>query len=223
VTGFFVDATEQREKARRAEQKLLERDATRAPRRPRLDEVETEVTDGIAPVFLRDGVWERSRETSIERRAMRFRDGLPPPEPEVAPDAIGRVLPPPPPVLVDRRRKDAHGAGLSPGRADELTHSQKKRLRRKRNRAERQQDPAAPYGDASGRLPPSPTPTDRPVRESCDAACILRFPDETTQRVVCRLTPFPHPNQPHLVQIRDAHGRADHAAEIFVGFWLPGE
>lgn len=116
---------------------------------------------------------------------------------------------------------------------DELSQSQKKRLRRKRNRDERRQmNGAAPYPLPQDRhVPPNgvavelapPSPTSIPDRESCEASCEVLLPDGSRQTVICRLTPFPHPNQPHLVQMRDANGRPNHAAEIFVGFWLPGE
>lgn len=236
--SFFVDAQEQRERARRAEQRLLEHDAIRTPRPPtRSDEADEYADYRPPPVFLRDGAYQQSRETSVERRAVRFRDGLPPPEPEVAPQNIQRVLPPPPVPLQDQQVFDQNRGALpitsisvsrSPS-PDELSQSQKKRLRRKRNRDERRQSVPAPYPLPQDRtngqaldLPP-PTPRNPETRESCEAEVSCLLPDGRVERMICRLTPFPHPNQPHLVQLRDADGTPEKSAEIFVGFWLPGE
>jgi hypothetical protein len=39
-------------------------------------------------------------------------------------------------------------------------------------------------------------------------------------RLVCPLSPWPHPNQPHLLKLDSAQ---DDGAEIFVGWWCRDE
>lgn len=106
---FYVDPSEQRAKARRAEQALLWHSENRTPRpvAPLDDEHER---SSLPPVFQKaPGQWEYARETSVDKRSARFRDTHlygPPPPPPVAPDQIPRLLPPPkflvPQELADR-------------------------------------------------------------------------------------------------------------------------
>jgi hypothetical protein len=99
VSSYLVDADDQRQKARRAEQRLLEHDATRVPRRgaPPPDSEEQEISN-LPPVFVRpDSGPVYSRETSLDRRSARFRDTHlygPPPPPPVSPDEVPRLLAP---------------------------------------------------------------------------------------------------------------------------------
>ena len=97
--SFYVDAAEQRAKARRAEAILQEHSQTRVPRPPSrsYSEYEEEERSALPPVFKREHGYEHARETSVDKRAARFRDTHlygPPPPPPVSPDAIPRMLPP---------------------------------------------------------------------------------------------------------------------------------
>lgn len=97
--SFYVDASDQRQKARLAEQQLLEHSQTRVPRPPSAQYLayEEEERSALPPVFKREYGYEHARETSVDRRAARFRDTHlygPPPPPPVSPDAIPRMLPP---------------------------------------------------------------------------------------------------------------------------------
>jgi hypothetical protein len=309
--GFYIDADDQRQKARRAEQRLLEHSESRQPRPPsrRYDAEEDDpVAASLPPVFRREGQYQTARDTSIERRAARFRDGLPPPPPpEPHGDGVPRILRPASPPLLDQRLLDRGVAipvesapptqpvqftppiiavpqvdqsyredeseshyrmtpqGLVPigspaaappvvpadtltwgnafidsnrlaivlpdNDAASLTPSQKKRLRRKKKKLQGASRPA-PYPlsvDASRpqiSVPPVPTngavhPTHPEVRQTaCDVEVLVQMPDGSVHRVCCPLTPFPHPNQPHLVQLRSAQ---NDGAEIFLGFWMAGE
>lgn len=304
MSGFYVDADEQRQKARWAEQRLLEHSLVR-PQKPRSYAAEDDsIESSLPPVFRKEGYYASARETSVDRRAARFRDGLPPPPP---PDTtnLQRVLAPPPPPLQNPDgslvapsttghnvrggpnplpaslvpqfypngveyghghdpaappippsysesdttehaawRTNPQGGSSSP---TGLSPSQKKRLRRKKKRegtarpapyplAVDQQSYARGVG-VSPRMPVPPTitlPTPIPplppevepsfpnvTQRACNAECLLRLPNGSVTRVRCPLTPFPHPNQPHLVKLSPADPTDD--TEIFLGFWLPGE
>lgn len=118
----FIDAGEQREKARRAEQQLLLHDQVRQPAQHsqayrswyRNGDAydEDDRPDALPPVFRRDGEVVASRPTSVDKRAIRFRDGLPPPPLVLPPDSeTPRYLPPPAAALVPQELFDA---GLDP-------------------------------------------------------------------------------------------------------------
>lgn len=296
--SFYVDADDQRQKARWAEQQLLAHDERRPARPPRYDPADDEPSSGLPPVFRKEGYYAASRDTSIERRASRFRDGLPPPPlltPEMDPTAIPRLLPPSLPPLIP---PDQFGAPLSAGRQTDpqappdwlppeppepqyrmtaqglvptsqlrwetrlpdpstmsvfpysdsnrpfeppvsLTPSQKKRLRRKRKKEANGTAPGLPgpprpapfplavdmpaNGHAPG-LPGPPSavfPTHPEITQTqCSAEVLVRMPNGSTHRLVCPLRPFPHPNQPHMIQLQSAQ---PDGAEIFIGFWMPGE
>jgi hypothetical protein len=113
-----------------------------------------------------------------------------------------------------------------------LTASQKKRLRKKKAKERGSQSRPAPYPlqqdmNTNGHAPdfpaeiwPEPNPEASPQTE-CNREAIVRFYDPRTQkhvehRLVCPLKPFPHPNQPHLLQVPSA---LDDGTEIFVGWW----
>lgn len=219
----------------------------------------------LPPVYRRDGEYQRSRDTSVERRNARFRDGLPPPplpprySVEGGPpglDEIPRVLRPASPPLMNQEEYD-NAARIASGEAPPmtytmsqppLTHSQKKRLKRKLKKQERsgqnQQQRSAPFplqidqqitqtipqvsapiqhanGYAVEQPPEVVLPTNpEQVRQQCEAAITVMFSDGSMQRLYCPLTPYPHPNQPHLVKLA-VQGPA--GAEAFLGFWLAGE
>jgi hypothetical protein len=310
--GFYIDADDQRQKARWAEQRLLEHSESRQPCPPSrrsATEEDDPVAASLPPVFRREGQYQTARDTSIERRAARFRDGLPPPPPpEPLGDGVPRMLRPASPPLLDQRLLDRGVAipvepvssaqpvqsmppmialpqadqayredesepqyrmtpqGLVPvvntaaapplvptkdltwGNAfidpnqlvivlpdidaASLSPSQKKRLRRKKKKLSTGASRPAPYPlqiDQSRPVvsaPPPATngavhPSHSEIRQTaCDAEVLVQMPDGSVHRVRCPLTPFPHPNQPHLVQLRSAQGDG---AEIFLGFWMAGE
>ena len=98
--SFYVDANEQRQKARWAEQRLQEHTALRQPRRGPALEADLDPStpeSALPPVFRTHEGYANAREPSVDRRAARFRDthiyGPPPPPPARA-DDIQRVLPP---------------------------------------------------------------------------------------------------------------------------------
>ena len=116
-----------------------------------------------------------------------------------------------------------------------LTPSQKKRLRRKKNRGARIPSPppfplqvdqqrVTPNGHAATTLPPpEPNPNLDPGRSFCGHEALVKFRQrgqEIVQRLVCPLRPFPHPNQPHLLHLESA---SDDGVQIFVGWWEPEE
>lgn len=282
--GFYVDADEQRAKARLAEQRLLEHSMNRTPRQRPLIE-EDPIESSLPPVFRKEGYYETARDTSVDRRAARFRDGLPPPPPPDTTD-MPRVLLPPAPPLMDQQAFDrgvpiptprpilelppppladdwligsvelpeqvfvSNGAASLPDA--QLSPSQKKRLRRKRKKEEQRSQQGSANGER--RPAPMPLPIDRqylaPVPETalppivppkppveyvlvppspshpeitqtaCNAETMVRMPNGSAHRVRCPLRPFPHPNQPHMIQLADATGQG---TEIFLGFWLEGE
>ena len=95
--SFYVDAQEQRHKARLAEQRLLEHAERRLPRPGHQASEDEEITT-LPPVFRKEGSYDGSRETSLDRRAARFRDTHlygPPPPPPTPPGDVPRLLPPP--------------------------------------------------------------------------------------------------------------------------------
>lgn len=102
-----------------------------------------------------------------------------------------------------------------------LTPSQKKRLRRKKKQQQQQGMKENAQNRQNGHTaslpPPTPTYPDAPLR--CDAPVRFRMPDGSLHTLHCPLTPYPHPNQPHLVQLEPAND----GTEIFVGWWAPGE
>jgi hypothetical protein len=78
-----------------------------------------------------------------------------------------------------------------------------------------------------------PTPAPFPVEPTpealqqtqCDQEAIMRIYDPKQQRhiehrLVCPLKPFPHPGQPHLLQVPSA---LDDGTEIFIGWWHADE
>lgn len=286
--GFYIDADDQRQKARLAEQRLLEHSATRQPRRASRYAEDDDEQSSLPPVFRREGQYANGRDTSVERRASRFRDGLPPPPPPVPVDEVPRLLPPPPPPLLDaygnpvqpslypqqvqsfqedgpQREYRRTAAGIVPvynGQAapaqlvypeqplysasipvgpGPLSESQKKRLRRKKNRDAKRTPSPAPFPlerdrDISPRLPATattlppppleltlpPSPTYPEITQTaCDVECIVRMPNGSAHRLRCPLTPFPHPNQPHMVQLQSADPSVQ--AQVFIGFWMPGD
>lgn len=115
-----------------------------------------------------------------------------------------------------------------------LTPSQKKRLRRKqakerRGGADGRGPSPAPYPLPADRQrlgatdPPRPDPTVAALPQSCGHEALVMLPYQgqfITHRLRCPLTPYPHPNQPHLLQLQSA---TDDGTEIFVGWWGPGE
>lgn len=283
MSGFYVDADDQRARARRAEQRLRERDQNR-PIRPRAyDPSDDTAESSLPPVFRKEGYYAAGRDTSVERRAARFRDGLPPPPPPtfdqigeiprllppslpalVPPDQFGmpaptgQVVPGYPPTYQDRPplpeppepqyRLTAQGlvpyaplppevqprlsAPVPPNGLAPLTPSQKKRLRRKRKReadgtAGLTSPRPAPFPLAVDLqtngygLPSAVFPTHPEITQTrCEAEVLVRMPNGSTHRLVCPLQPFPHPNQPHMIQLPSAQ---QDGAEIFIGFWMPGE
>jgi hypothetical protein len=125
-----------------------------------------------------------------------------------------------------------------------LTASQKKRLRKKKAKERTTSARPAPYPlqqdqrpqpepslsprpDTNGHAPdfpaeiwPEPNP-EASLQTQCDQEAIMRLYDPKQQRhiehrLVCPLKPFPHPNQPHLLQVPSA---LDDGTEIFVGWW----
>jgi hypothetical protein len=89
--GFHVDSGEQRERARRAEQRLLEHSQQRRPQ-PRRGYQQDEYPpddpeDAPPPVFKVGGQFLAGRDpsTAPDKYAARFRDGLPPPPPPETP------------------------------------------------------------------------------------------------------------------------------------------
>lgn len=98
MSSYFVDSDDQRAKARRAEQRLLEHSTQRVPRRGAPSETDEQEISNLPPVFVRpDAGPQYSRETSLDKRAARFRDTHlygPPPPPPVSPDEIPRLLAP---------------------------------------------------------------------------------------------------------------------------------
>jgi hypothetical protein len=130
-----------------------------------------------------------------------------------------------------------------------LTASQKKRLRKKKakeriNQQARpapfplQQDqypqPEPYYPDTNGHapniqeeiwpIPPEPNP-EASTQTECSREAIVRFYDPRTQRHIehrlqCPLKPFPHPGQPHLLQLPSA---LDDGTEIFIGWYFADE
>lgn len=109
-----------------------------------------------------------------------------------------------------------------------LSPSQKKRLRRKKAKLRSRENGAAPFPlkidqpkipiQIDYRQYPE-EPPHPPVQTRCDAEVMLQMPDGTLHTLLCPLTPFPHPGQPHLVQLASPTPQTD----VFVGFWLPGE
>jgi hypothetical protein len=106
-----------------------------------------------------------------------------------------------------------------------LTPSQKKRLRKKRAKQRDAQQgypqsaPQAPYTNGQmGSLAVEPTPlpphTQAPPH-TCPAEEIVLV-GRAQFRVVCELSPWPHPNQPHMMQ---AACLSDTLATIFIGWW----
>lgn len=263
--GFYIDADEQRARARRLEARLLEHSENRRPRpRPRYDEDEDDPRSSLPPVFRKDGEIQTSRDTSLERRASRFRDGLPPPPMPVHPDEVPRLLPPQGMQLMDQALFDqgitvptapiypdqpvTPNLKLYPPPApptlpidvqqvmeQPLSESQKKRRRRRKNREERRQSSPAPYplpvdapSPASPSLTPQnwgpPSPSHPEITQiACDVECLVRMPNNTIHRLKCPLTPFPHPGQPHLVELRDGNPQTRGQTQIFIGFYLPGD
>jgi hypothetical protein len=121
-------------------------------------------------------------------------------------------------------------ASLLPEPTSGLSPSQKKRLRRKKKKLGTSAPRPAPYplqvdqSRPASILPPTNGavhPSHPEVRQTaCDAEVLVQMPDGSVHRVRCPLTPFPHPNQPHLVQLRSA---TNDGTEIFLGFWMAGE
>jgi hypothetical protein len=94
--SFYIDSNEQREKARRAEARLLEHSVVRPQRHTPVWDEPAEIS-ALPPVFRVDGRYPGGRETSVEKRDARFRDTHlygPPPPPPVHPDEIQRLVPP---------------------------------------------------------------------------------------------------------------------------------
>lgn len=287
--GFYIDADEQRARARRMEARLLEYSENRRPRpRPSYDEDDDDPRRSLPPVFRKDGEIQTSRDTSLERRASRFRDGLPPPPMPVHPDEVPRLLPPQGMQLMDQALFDQgivvptasiNTNHFAPSYPDQpvtpepklypppastlvpsplasppisspippqipmdiqqeitLSESQKKRRRRKKNREERRLSSPAPYPlpvdvqsfPASTATvpknwgPPSPTYPEM-TQTACDAECLVQMPNGSVHRLRCPLKPFPHPGQPHLVELRDGGTSARGHTQIFMGFYLPGD
>jgi len=118
----------------------------------------------------------------------------------------------------------------------DLTPSQKKRLRRKRAKEAKGSRPPSPAPfplpqDAADMRAPAPSPLSQngqpPIepahipetRPYCGHEALAVFKHggmEFTHRLVCPLTPWPHPNQPHLLKIPSGQ---DDGTEIFVGWW----
>lgn len=301
--AFYVDASDQREKARRAEQQLLEHTARRVPKQVPVPSEEDEITT-LPPVFKRENGYEYTRETSLDKRAARFRDTHlygPPPPPPVSPDAVPRVLPPKrflvpqelanqgitndpryavpsipvepvqphayavpngvPNSIVEAPQRilgyesehtwptgpyadsvpqharrvplpDAVVSTLLEATGQPLSPSQKKRLRKKRAKAARRGS-AAPFPlaiDQPARSPgasgasvsaPPPVPDPAVTQTMCEARVAVVLPDGTVHQAVCPLKPFPHPNQPHMVELRPAP--ENEGTAVFLGWWHPGE
>lgn len=158
----------------------------------------------------------------------------PPPYPDPRYGSVPGGAPPPPAVRT---------AQVSP-----LTQSQKRRLRRKRQRVLPQDESFSTpptesltwtntfisAEDISAAVPiPAVEPVEptdpnhrayrSPTHDSCAAEVLVSFQTHGTAspiRFVCPLKPYPHPNQPHLVQIPIEHTGG---AEVFLGWYNEGE
>lgn len=253
--SFYVDSSEQREKARLAERRLLEHEQARSRLinsgriRP---EDEFMLPKSGAYVDLRQPIAQPDYEghvpsTTPDKYAARFRDGLPPPTPprlrDQPPKPQRRLIPQheldartrrsSPDVNIDLDVPESAPAldvrwtnrfpeadsmtPLVPAEVVPLSPSQKKRLRRKRKReAVRISQNGHRHDDLPSAYPEEPDYP--PTQQYCDAQVPIRLPDGSTHLITCPLTPFPHPGQPHLVQLQTIDG-----ATAFVGFWMPGE
>lgn len=108
-----------------------------------------------------------------------------------------------------------------------LTQSQKRRLRRKRQRS--LQDESFFPDTLVDTLPGLVGPTDpqhpawtSPTRNHCGAVVWITILTISPDPVYfeCPLTPYPHPNQPHLVQIPPEQTGG---VEVFLGWWQEGD
>ena len=273
--SFFVDSSDQREKARIAERRLLEHEQARPhlinAGRIRPDEEFMLPKSGAYVDLTRPTVQpdyeDHVPSTAPDKYAARFRDGLPPPTPpalrDQPPRPVRRLIPqqeldarhapreirrtsradlardPVPDPVPDMRWTNQFPEAdrmmattpLVPDFTQPLTKSQKKRRRRKRKQQEtgetggitspngHDHDPdTLPLPSPLPPYPDEPPPSSYPIQTRCDAILLIKLPDGSTHEIICPLTPFPHPGQPHLLQLQTEPG-----ATAFVGFWLEGE
>jgi hypothetical protein len=179
------------------------------------------------------------------RRAARYRDGPPPPPPlaarerqqmlqqldrgelSAAPtqsEQPQRRRPPPRLVPQEVFEQMAHSPAAAyspsptptqPRERERLSPSQKRRERRKKSRGvpyplPQDQEPAWEPVE-----PTNPTAT---VSPTCDTKARLMVAGHEVV-LVCLMTPWPHPNQPHLVRLEPT----EDATDVFIGWFGPGE
>jgi hypothetical protein len=101
--------------------------------------------------------------------------------------------------------------------APKLSASQKKRARKRRAREGYAPTPQAPAPHTNGVHPTPGVPTQP---HECPSETMAVHPRAGALRLKCTLSPWPHPNQPHMMQL--AHPD-DANMSIFVGWWMPGE
>lgn len=106
-----------------------------------------------------------------------------------------------------------------------LTQSQKRRLRRKRQRQQHQDgsEPVVPNFFEQPVLPTANVPDPNGYAgmdpQFCGAEVYVQFAeDEGPTRMICPLTPFPHPNQPHLITVPP---ELTSGVEVFIGWFDP--
>lgn len=189
-----------------------------------------------------------------EERSPRYRmtpQGIAPTQPQPQPQPQPSPPQAPPfellPPDVQQVLMTAHGQSYPPASlpsSQRLTYSQKKRLRRKKNKAasqprpapypleqDRQDRPYSPHSptqsDQNGHsnlqvpAPPEPDPNIS-TRPACDHEVqVVLFANgiRTPYRFRCPLSPWPHPGQPHLLKLE----ASDPNTEVFIGWWGPGE
>lgn len=202
-----------------------------------LDQLDRAARDGLIP-SVEEAAQALARVRSGERRA-RAQSLVPQglfdrPDPvsrSPIPARQARPIPAPPPAPPEERPRMTQpqipAQALPPGVSTPLSKSQKRRARRAKSQAPQ---PQILPGPTNGYAPvyPSHPPQATPRAVSCPGSLRLTLPDEAspmapyTLTVHCPLQPWPHPGQPHLVELPPGWAEEASASShprVFVGWY----